>query len=156
MKRQPILLTDLKNTACAKLNPHLFSEEKKKGKEGKGKKEKRLGPEKTFIEHKIESFAREHRVIFQRERVFHNGRKWRFDYCLVDNIETPCKVKVAFEYEGVVSAKSRHTTITGYSGDTDKYNVATLDGWMIHRYTALNYLDISLDLILLAEKLKKF
>lgn len=70
--------------------------------------------------------------VFQLEYVFCPHRKFRFDIALVDD-------KIAIEYEGTISEKSRHTTITGYSKDCEKYNLAQVLGWKVLRYTALNY-----------------
>ena len=66
------------------------------------------------------------------EYKFHPKRKWRFD------LAVPSK-KIAFEYEGVFSRKSRHVTVTGYSRDCEKYNEAALLGWQVYRFTALNF-----------------
>jgi len=66
-------------------------------------------------------------------------RKFRFDFCIVD-------LKVAIEYEGIISSKARHTSITGYTNDCIKYNLAAINGWRILRYTALNYQDFESDL----------
>lgn len=66
-----------------------------------------------------------------KEHSFHDLRKWRFDLALP-------AYKIAIEYEGINSDKSRHTTIKGYTGDTDKYNEAALLGWMVIRKTPLN------------------
>ena len=49
---------------------------------------------------------------------------------------------ILIEYEGLVSSKSRHTTLTGYTNDCDKYNLATSLGYKVYRYTALNYKNI--------------
>ena len=57
------------------------------------------------------------------------ARKWRFDFAWPD-------LKVAIEYEGVISPKARHTTIAGYTGDCTKYNTAALLGWQVYRFTA--------------------
>jgi hypothetical protein len=72
------------------------------------------------------------KIDFKSEYRFHEYRKFRFDIALVDK-------KIAFEYEGIISAKSRHTSMTGYSRDADKYNLAQEMGWRVFRYTALNY-----------------
>ena len=56
-------------------------------------------------------------------------RLWRFDWAWPD-------LKVAIEYEGLMSAKSRHITITGFSKDCEKYNAAALLGWQEYRFTA--------------------
>lgn len=65
------------------------------------------------------------------EHEFHPERKWRFDLAIPS-------FKVAIEYEGVFSAKSRHTTISGYTEDCVKYNEAQILGWAVLRYTAKN------------------
>lgn len=67
----------------------------------------------------------------EKEYKFLPDRRFRFDFAIPD-------MKVACEYEGVMSAKSRHTTITGYTGDCTKYNLAALNGWRVMRYTTLN------------------
>ncbi|PUZ26387.1 hypothetical protein DCC81_12015 [Chitinophaga parva] len=66
-----------------------------------------------------------------REHRFHPERKWRFDFALVDH-------KIAIEYEGIMAGKSRHTTISGYTGDTEKYNAAAELGWTVLRFTVKN------------------
>ncbi len=59
-------------------------------------------------------------------------RRFRFDFAI------PSKM-IAVEYEGLMSEKSGHTTETGYTKDTDKYNLATKLGWQVYRFTILNY-----------------
>lgn len=63
---------------------------------------------------------------------FHESRNFRFDWAIPS-------MKIAIEYEGIFSNKSGHTTVTGYTKDCDKYNLAVLDGWKLLRYTAKNY-----------------
>ncbi|MCZ8144883.1 hypothetical protein [Flavobacterium sp.] len=75
-----------------------------------------------------------------------SDRKFRFDYAFPE-------FKLAIEYEGLVSEKSGHTTLKGYTKDCSKYNLATLMGWKILRYTALNYRDIAQDIELFFRKL---
>lgn len=58
-------------------------------------------------------------------------RQFRFDYAIP-------ALKIAIEYEGIIGAKSRHTTIGGYSTDCEKYNLATAAGWKVLRYTVVN------------------
>lgn len=67
-----------------------------------------------------------------QEYQFHPARKWRFDVALVDKM-------IGIEYEGLMAAKSRHTTISGFSNDCTKYNQANVCGWKVLRYTAVNY-----------------
>ena len=71
-------------------------------------------------------------VKYETEYMFLEGRKYRFD------IAIPSK-RVGIEYEGLMSEKSRHTTVTGYTGDCTKYNLAQIAGWRVMRYTAINH-----------------
>ena len=70
---------------------------------------------------------------------FHPAREFRFDWALPD-------LMVAVEYEGIFSEKSGHTTLSGYTKDVVKYNLATKLGWKVLRYTADNYLEFEADL----------
>jgi len=76
---------------------------------------------------------------FVTEHRFHAVRRFKFDWAIPSH-------KVAIEYEGVNSDKSRHTTKVGYSKDCEKYNLAAADGWRVLRYTALNYTQMTDDL----------
>ena len=78
-------------------------------------------------------------TTFDQAVDFHPVRKWRFDWAIPD-------IKVAIEYEGLMSEKSGHTTPTGYTSDCEKYNAAALLGWTVLRYTALNYGNLGRDL----------
>jgi len=82
---------------------------------------------------------------FKEEYQFDEVRKFRFDWAVEE-------LKLGIEYEGIFSEKSGHTTISGYTKDIAKYNLATKLGWKILRYTADNYLEIENDLKLLIEK----
>ena len=84
-------------------------------------------------------------VDFVAEHKFHEERKWRFDIAIPS-------MKVAIEYEGIMSRKSRHTTVTGYTKDCEKYNAATIAGWMVLRYNALNYKSVGEDMMSLIKK----
>jgi very-short-patch-repair endonuclease len=80
------------------------------------------------------------RIEFVEEFQFHPTRKWRFDFAIPEK-------KVAIEYEGVFGkGKSRHTTVTGYTADAEKYNAAALLGYRVLRYTAKNYKNVIEDL----------
>lgn len=76
--------------------------------------------------------------VFEEEYKF-SDRKFKFDFCITDHM-------IAIEYEGIQSAKSRHTSITGYSKDCEKYNLAQILGWRVLRYTTLNYTQLYDDL----------
>lgn len=64
------------------------------------------------------------------EHNFHPTRKWRFDFAIP-------QARIAFEVEGIkYTGKSRHTTVSGYSGDCEKYNEAMRLGWRPFRFTS--------------------
>jgi very-short-patch-repair endonuclease len=71
-------------------------------------------------------------IEFVKEYRFHSTRRFRFDIAILEH-------RIAVEYEGIFSAKSRHTSIKGYTKDCEKYNLATVNGWRVLRYTAKNY-----------------
>jgi hypothetical protein len=102
---------------------------KKKKKDGNGDKAKA----------EMELVLQHSGLEYEKEFVFAKPRRFRFDYAIPS-------IKLAIEYEGIVSGKSRHTSITGYTNDTNKYNIATKNGWSVLRYTALNYKQLSDDL----------
>lgn len=69
--------------------------------------------------------------IPQKEYRFHPTRRWRIDFAFVNE-------KVAVEYEGMpFHAKSRHTTVSGFTGDCEKYNELTILGWRLIRVNAI-------------------
>lgn len=79
------------------------------------------------------------KVDFVPEYKFLENRRFRFDLAIPS-------LKIAFEYEGIFSDVSRHTSIKGYTNDIRKYNLATLNGWRVLRYTAMNYKEVIEDL----------
>jgi len=89
-------------------------------------------------------------IEYVTEHRFHEMRKFRFDIAILD-------MKVGIEYEGLMSEKSRHTTIEGFTMDCVKYNLAQLNGWRVMRYTAKNYTDFGSDIhtILNHDRVKK-
>lgn len=63
-----------------------------------------------------------------REFQFMKGRRFRFDYAFIDK-------KIAVEVEGGIWIQGRHTRGLGYLKDMEKYNLATLEGWRVLRFT---------------------
>ncbi len=72
---------------------------------------------------------------------FHPVRRWRFDYAVLSE-------KIAVEYQGHGATggfKDKHgrihvgghASITGMTGDCEKYNAAQAAGWKIITFTAL-------------------
>lgn len=78
-------------------------------------------------------------IEFVTEEEFSDERKFRFDIAILDK-------KVGIEYEGLVSTKSRHTTLGGFTRDATKYNLAASEGWRVYRYTCKNYKEFENDL----------
>lgn len=89
------------------------------------------------LTNQIEDYVTEHQ--------FDEVRKFRFDWAIPS-------LMIAIEFEGIMSEKSRHTTKTGYSKDTEKYNLAAISGWIVLRYTVLTYGNLERDLLKLIKK----
>lgn len=93
---------------------------------------------KLFIEAHLNSIWKDDKIC-ELEFAKKKNRKFRFDWANE-------KLMIAVEYEGIYSAKSGHTTHTGYNKDTIKYNLAASLGWVVYRYTAANFKNIINDL----------
>jgi very-short-patch-repair endonuclease len=59
---------------------------------------------------------------------FSPPRRWRFDFCWVDQ-------RLAAEAEGGAYSGGRHTRGAGFEADAEKYNCAVLRGWRVVRFT---------------------
>lgn len=77
-----------------------------------------------------------HRLHFERQYKFIEGRKFAFDFA--DTYS-----KVAIEIEGGVFIKKRtgHTSISGILRDIEKYNAAASLGWLVIRATVKDLQD---------------
>ena len=84
-------------------------------------------------------------IEYVLEHRFHPTRKWRADIAIPS-------LNVLVEFEGIISSKSRHTTVTGFTNDCEKYNQAQLTGWKVLRYTVLNKSQFFDDIELLTNK----
>ncbi len=62
------------------------------------------------------------------EHRFAPPRKFRFDYVWLQH-------RVALEVEGGAFVQGRHTRGVGYVRDMEKYNLATVMGWRVLRFT---------------------
>jgi len=66
----------------------------------------------------------------EREYVFHDKRKWRFDFAFVEQ-------KVAVEYDGgIFDRQPSHSSIAGILRDKEKVTEAQLAGWIVIQITA--------------------
>lgn len=134
-------IEQLRASPIWEMNKHKFEltpEEKKKAKKEKKDREP-LSREKAWINEQLMEFTEVRCLKLKREYKFHYARAWRFDWAIP-------ALKIAIEYEGIFSEKSRHTTHSGFTGDTDKYNDAQGLGWTVYRYTAMNYESLTSDL----------
>ena len=61
-----------------------------------------------------------------KEYRFHPHRKWRADYALID-------AKVLIELEGGLYGNGRHNRAGGYLADIEKYNAASMLGFVVLR-----------------------
>lgn len=118
-----------------------WTDTKKKPAPAKKKKRNPIIPnrskEKQFVFNRLCEFALINGFMkVEEEYKFHPVRKWRFDWAILE-------IKLAVEYEGIFSRKSRHTTISGFTGDIEKYNEATVLGWRVIRVTAKDYQNIN-------------
>jgi hypothetical protein len=100
---------------------------------------------KAWMSRKIYAWAYEKNFHFVSEFRFSRERKYRSDF-MVENTFINPTFKVLIEYEGLNSDKSGHTTFLGYSENCIKYNLATVEGWDLLRYTAKNYKNVIADL----------
>ena len=148
MPKQLLTIDQIRNTPAGRLssNAQLF-EKKKATKCDKfqtgqiiTKVYVQKSVEKMAIETSLLEFANERGLVLFGEYYFHPVRKWRFDWCIKE-------LRLAVEYNGIMSKKSRHTTIGGYSGDMKKINEAMKLGYRVLQYTPLNYGDLKNDLI---------
>lgn len=71
------------------------------------------------------------KIKYIREYKFLADRRFRFDIAIP-------KYKIAIEYEGGIYKNSRHTRPLGYAKDTEKYNLAVINGWRLLRYTTFD------------------
>lgn len=140
----------LKKSAVWERNKHLFDEKPGKQKKAAGTKiggkivskvYYQASREKMSIETTLFDFCQSRVITLFSEYRFCEERAWRLDWYF------ECQEKrYGVEYNGIMSSKSRHTTITGYSGDMDKINAAQQAGIIVLQYTPLNYSNLSIDL----------
>jgi hypothetical protein len=100
---------------------------------------------KKWMANQIWWWARDNGLIFDMEFQFSKDRKFRSDFALT-GLDSSKMFAVLIEYEGLNSDKSGHTTFVGYSENCIKYNLATVEGWDLLRYTAKNYKNVIADL----------
>lgn len=110
----------------------------------------KLSPRNTHTKEKFllgailaERYGKELRAEYR----FCPNRRFRADWFIPS-------LNVLVEYEGIFGGKARHTSVGGYSTDCEKYNLATVMGYRVLRYTAKNYTQAIADLDELEQDLK--
>lgn len=93
----------------------------------------------------IKSVMQSLNIPYIEELKFCKTRRFRFDVAI------PI-INIAIEFEGIMAGKSRHTTVTGYTKDCEKYNLAICEGWRVLRYTIMNYTQVENDIKQIIEK----
>jgi hypothetical protein len=120
-----------------------YTEYPKKGESAKKPTQnKRGGKIKGWIDLNLKVWAEINGFELKKETRFHPERKWRFDWALFKEGD----LKIGVEYNGIMSQKSRHTTITGYSGDLEKINAAQAMGIIVLQYSPLTHKNLLTDL----------
>lgn len=95
--------------------------------------------EKEWIGWNLLCWTMEKCVGLEEEYRFDEVRRWRFDWCIP-------ALKLAIEYNGVFSDKSRHLTAVGHTGDLNKLNAAQAQGWKVIQLSPLNYKELLTEL----------
>lgn len=84
-------------------------------------------------------------VNYVKEFLPIKGRQFRSDFFVPD-------LDLIIEFEGINSQKSRHTNLIGYTTDCEKYNLISLAGYKLLRYTTINVHNLAEDLEALLNK----
>jgi hypothetical protein len=104
-----------------------------------GKHFKKAHPAKDWMAEQLLAWCQARGITLHEEYNFNPLRRWRADWCIPD-------LKILVEYEGLSAQKTGHTTSAGFTANTEKYNSAQSLGWVILRYTFMNYKDLIDDL----------
>jgi hypothetical protein len=89
--------------------------------------------ELTIVEFEY-PFTQIHKIYGDKKKL----RRFKADFAFPE-------LRLLIEYHGLNSEKSGHTTITGFSKDTDKANYAAQLGYHTMSYTILNYTNLIQD-----------
>jgi hypothetical protein len=122
-------ISDVLNSPCAGRNKHLVEAN---GVVRKIIKARNDCKEVQWIAWQLKYWCIEKEIRLEKEFKFAKGRRYRFDFALPE-------YKIGCEYQGLNSKKSGHTTLLGYTRDTEKNNLAINEGWVVLTFTVLNY-----------------
>lgn len=139
---QIFTIKTLLESKCGHLNKSLAEQPKKKDRVIKPRND---CPEVIKMHWDLKYYCLEQNITFEKELRFCSNRKFRFDFALPD-------YKIAIEYDGLNSHKSGHTTLVGFTKDTEKRKLAIELGWDVLNYTVLNYQNVLQDIIKLIKQ----
>lgn len=125
-------IQDLKASKVAVINQYAIQEAMKPAKKKGPQLPGQSAPQVMWMWGQLVGWSLATGIFVKKEHKFHDKRLWRFDFALPDKM-------IAIEYEGLNSEKSGHTTLNGYTKDTEKYNEAQALGWKVLRFTVKNY-----------------
>ena len=124
------------NSKVGYLNQHLAVKSVKKRKVVKARND---CPEVQKMHWDLKYWCIEKGIRLEKEFKFAKGRQYRADFALPDHF-------IIIEYQGLQSAKSGHSTLIGYTKDTERIKVANDLGYRVLYYTVLNYVNVLQDL----------
>jgi very-short-patch-repair endonuclease len=131
-------ISDVLKSACAPRNQHLANNCKEPAKR-RAKKARNDCKEVSWIHWQLKYWCIEKGIRLEKEFKFAKGRRYRADFALPDQ-------RIIIEYQGLNSAKSGHSTLVGYTEDTERMKLANDLGYRVLYYTCINYQNILQDL----------
>lgn len=124
-----ITMKDVRKLGLVEVSPGVFKRAGNCGKRVKISKNRiKVSNKQQKVDLFIISINQELGITVVPEHQFHDERRWRFDYAILDQ-------KIAIEVEGGVWTNGRHTRGKGYLNDMEKYNAAVTLGWRLIRVT---------------------
>lgn len=105
-----------------------------------GKHFKRKSKGLDFIAKNLFYWCQLKGLVLEEEYKFDAVRKWRFDFCIPD-------LKIAVEFNGgVFDRNGSHTSVYNVGKDNEKLNAASVQGWKVLRFAAVDYKDLLTEL----------
>jgi very-short-patch-repair endonuclease len=90
-----------------------------------------------YISWNLLYWCNEKGLIMEEEYKFNPERNWRFDFAIPS-------LKIAVEFEGgIFTPGTSHNSPKTFTKDSNKYNSASILGWKVLRFTAMNYKELT-------------
>lgn len=134
--RNVVTIKDILSSKVGLINQHLNLVQPKQKKPVKPRNDCK---EVVKMHWDLKYWCQENGIRFEYEYKWAKGRKYRADFALPDNF-------ILIEYQGLNSAKSGHSTLVGYTRDTERMKLAQELGFTILYYTVLNYKNVLQDI----------